>query len=95
LLRAVGASNRYLLANIALQVSIVTVAGISVAAVLLVLATRSGVGGLDVSASARTIVTTGAAILALALVASIASMRRVARLDPFAAPQRPAGGGLA
>ena len=91
LLRAVGASNRYLLANIALQVTIVTVAGIAVASVLLVLATRNGSGGLDVSASPRTIVTTGAAILALALVASIASMRRVARLDPFAATRRQAG----
>jgi putative ABC transport system permease protein len=95
LLRAVGASNRYLLANIALQVTIVTVAGIAVASVLLVLATRSGSGGLDVSASPRTILTTGAAILTLALVASIASMRRVAGLDPFDATQRQAGGGLA
>jgi len=95
LLRAVGASNRYLLANIALQVAIVTVAGIAVAAGLLVLATRGGSGGLDVSASPRLILTTGASILVLALLASVASMRRVAKLDPFAATQRQAGGGLA
>jgi len=95
LLRAVGASNRYLLANIALQVAIVTVAGIAVASLLLVLATRGGSGGLDVSADPRLILTTGASILALALLASLASMRRVAQLDPFEATQRQAGGGLA
>ncbi|MGZ5345445.1 MAG: FtsX-like permease family protein [Actinomycetota bacterium] len=95
LLRAVGASNRYLLANIALQVTIVTVAGIAVASLLLVLATQGGSGGLEVSADPRLILTTGASILALALLASLASMRRVAKLDPFAATQRQAGGGLA
>jgi len=95
LLRAVGASNRYLLANIALQVTIVTVAGIALASVLLVLATRGGSGGLEVSASPRLILTTGASILVLALLSSVASMRRVAKLDPFEATQRQAGGGLA
>lgn len=95
LLRAVGASSRYLLANIALQVTIVTVAGVAIASFLLVLATRGGSGGLEVSASPRLILTTGAAILALALISSVASMRRVAKLDPFGATQRQAGGGLA
>jgi putative ABC transport system permease protein len=95
LLRAVGASSRYLLANIALQVTIVTVAGVAIASFLLVLATRGGSGGLEVSASPRLILTTGAAILALALISSVASMRRVANLDPFGATQRQAGGGLA
>ncbi|HET6715088.1 MAG TPA: ABC transporter permease [Actinomycetota bacterium] len=95
LLRAVGASSRYLLANIALQVTIVTVAGVVIASLLLVLATRGGSGGLEVSASPRLILTTGAAILVLALISSVASMRRVAKLDPFGATQRQAGGGLA
>ena len=95
LLRAVGASSRYLLANIALQVTIVTVAGVAIASFLLVLATQGGSGGLEVSASPRLILTTGAAILALALISSVASMRRVAKLDPFRATQRQAGGGLA
>ena len=95
LLRAVGASSRFLLANIALQVTIVTVAGVAIASFLLVLATQGGSGGLEVSASPRLILTTGAAILALALISSVASMRRVAKLDPFRATQRQAGGGLA
>lgn len=95
LLRAVGASSRYLLANIALQVTIVTVAGVALASFLLVLATQGGSGGLEVSASPRLILTTGASILALALISSVASMRRVAKLDPFGATQRQAGGGLA
>lgn len=94
LMRAVGASTRFLLANIALQVAIVTVIAIAIAAGLLWLATRGGSGGLDVSVDIGLVVRTGAAILALALVASVASMRRVARLDPFAATQRRAGGGL-
>jgi putative ABC transport system permease protein len=95
LLRAVGASSGYLLVNIALQVTIVTVAGIALASVLLVFATQGGSGGLEVSASPRLILTTGASILVLALLSSLASMRRVAKLDPFAATQRQAGGGLA
>ena len=48
---AVGASSRYLLANIALQVTIVTVAGVAIASFLLVLATQGESGGLEVSAS--------------------------------------------
>jgi len=94
LLRAVGASTWFLLANIALQVAIVAVAGIALAAGLLWLATRGGSGGLEVTADPSLILRTGAAILVLALVSSIASMRRVARLDPAAATQRQAGGGL-
>jgi hypothetical protein len=76
-------------------VAIVTVVGVVVASLLLVLATRGGAGGLQVSAEPRLILTTGASILGLALLASLASMRRVARLDPFGATQRQAGGGLA
>jgi putative ABC transport system permease protein len=95
LLRAVGASSRYLLGNIALQVTIVTVAGIAIASVLLVQATRGGSGGLAVTVNPSQVLATGAAILVLALLASVASMRRVARLDPFAATRRQAGGGLA
>ena len=94
LLRAVGASTWFLLANIALQVAIVAVAGIALAAGLLWLATRGGSGGLEVAADPSLILRTGAAILVLALVSSVASMRRVAHLDPAAATQRQAGGGL-
>lgn len=94
LLRAVGASTGFLLGNIALQVAIVAVAGVGLAAGLLWVATRNGSGGLDVSADPGLILRTGVAIVALALIASVASMRRVARLDPSAATQRQAGGGL-
>jgi putative ABC transport system permease protein len=94
LLRAVGASTWFLLSNIAVQVSIVTLTGIALAAGLLWIATRGGSGGLEVTADPGLILRTGAAILALALLSSVASMRRVARLDPAAATQRQAGGGL-
>ena len=94
LIRAVGASTGFLLATIALQVVLVTVIAIVIAAALLWLATSGGSGGLDVSVDIGLVVRTGSAILALAFVASVASMRRVSRLDPFAATQRRAGGGL-
>jgi putative ABC transport system permease protein len=95
LLRAVGASTWFLLANIAVQVSIVALAGSAVAAGLLWIATREGSGGLDVTADPNLILRTGAVILVLALLSSVASMRRVARLDPAAATLPQAGGGLA
>ena len=67
---------------------------LALAAGLLWLATRGGSGGLEVAADPSLILRTGAAILVLALVSSVASMRRVAHLDPAAATQRQAGGGL-
>ena len=87
--------HRFLLANIALQVAIVAVAGIAPRrGCSLVLATE-GERRPRGPADPGLILTTGAAILVLALVASLASMRRVAELDPGAATQRQAGGGLA
>ena len=94
LLRAVGASNGYLLRNLAIQVAIVTVMGIAIATGLLYLATASSSTALQTTVDPMSVLTTGGLILVLALCASIGAMRRVARLDPFAATQRQAGGGL-
>jgi putative ABC transport system permease protein len=94
LMRAVGASNGYLLKNLALQVTLVTVAGVGLAACLLVIASATSGTSLSISADPRLVLTTGGSILALALLASVGAMRRVVRLDPAAATQRQAGGGL-
>lgn len=95
LLRAVGASSWYLIRNLALQVTLVTLAGVALAAALLALAASASSDEFPIEADPRLIATTGAAVLALALLASLASVRRVARIDPFTATTRATGGGLA
>jgi len=95
LLRAVGASGAYLIGNLALQVALVTVVGVGVAAGLLAFAAAGSSEDFPIEADPGLIVTTGGAVLVLALVASLASVRRVTRIDPATATTRPAGGGLA
>jgi putative ABC transport system permease protein len=95
LLRAIGASTGYLLRSLILQVVFVTVGATAIAAGLLVLAAANSSADFQVSADPVLILGTGAAVLVLAIIASIGSIRRVARLDPAAATQRMAGGGLA
>jgi len=95
LLRAVGASAGYLLRNLLLQVLLVTLGGIGVAAGLLALAASVSTPDFPIDADPGLILATGSATLVLALAASIASIRRVRRLDPAGATTRMAGGGLA
>ncbi|HEX6131850.1 MAG TPA: FtsX-like permease family protein [Actinomycetota bacterium] len=96
LLRAVGASSGYLLRNLVAQVVIVIAAGVAIAVGLLLVAARAATTDVfEVRADPGVIAITAAAILALGLVASVASMRRVARIDPATATTRTAGGGLA
>lgn len=95
LLRAVGASTRYLVGALALQVAFVTVVGVAVATALLAVATSGSGTGLEVSVSPRLVLLTGSGVLALALLASLSAMRRILRIEPAAAAARVAGGGLA
>ena len=95
LLRAVGASTGYLLKNLLLQVVLVTVTGTALAGILLVVAAATSSADFRVTADPALIARTGGAVLLLAVVASIGSIRRVARLDATAATTRGAGGGLA
>ncbi len=95
LLRAVGASTPYLIASLTLQVALVTVAGIALASILLAVATSGSGTGLEISVSPRLILLTGSGVLLLALLASLAAMRRVVRIEPEAAATRTTGGGLA
>lgn len=95
LLRAVGASSWYLIRNLALQVTLVTLAGVTFAAALLAIAAAASSDEFPIQADPGLVATTGGAVLVLALLASLASVRRVARIDPFTATTRPTGGGLA
>ncbi len=95
LLRAVGASSGYLVRNLAAQVISVTLAGVVLAAALLGVASVASSEAFPIEADPRLILTTGASVLALALLASLAAIRRVTRIDPATATTRPAGGGLA
>ncbi len=95
LLRAVGASTGYLLGNLLVQVVVVTVIGTALAGGLLALAAATSNAGFQVKTDPVLIVTTGGAVLLLAVAASVGSIRRVARLDPAAATTRGTGGGLA
>lgn len=95
LLRAVGASTGYLLRALLVQVVLVTVAGVVVAGALLAVVASGSSEDFRFEADPALILGVGSAVLVLAMVASLASVRRVARLDPAAATQRMAGGGLA
>ncbi|HET7235500.1 MAG TPA: FtsX-like permease family protein [Actinomycetota bacterium] len=95
LLRAIGASGGYLVRNLAIQVTLVTIGGVGLAAVLLAIAAAASSRDFPIEAEPRLIVTTGLAVLVLALAASIGAIRRVSRIDPASATTRPAGGGLA
>jgi putative ABC transport system permease protein len=95
LLRAVGASGAYLIGNLALQVVLVTAFGVAIAAGLLAIAAAVSSEEFPIEADPGLILTTGGAVLALAMLASLASVRRVTRIDPATATERPAGGGLA
>jgi len=94
LLRAIGASTGYLLRSLVLQVVFVTIGGTAAAGALLVLAAANSSANFAVTADPILILGTGTAVLLLAIIASIGSIRRVAKLDPAAATQRMAGGGL-
>lgn len=95
LLRAIGASTGYLLRSLIVQVVMVVVGATVIAGALLVAASATSSAGFEVSADPLLVVGTGLAVLVLAIVASVGSIRRVARVDPAAATQRMAGGGLA
>jgi putative ABC transport system permease protein len=96
LLRAVGASGGFLLRNLVLQVVLVVGAALAIAVPLTVLAVRGvASSGFSATISPSVVFATSVAILCLGVAAAFGAMRRVARIDPSAATQRLAGGGLA
>lgn len=95
LLRAVGASTGFLLRALLVQVVLVTVVGVALAAGLLTVMAAGSSADFRFEADPALILGIGGAVLVLAMLASLASVRRVAKLDPAAATQRMAGSGLA
>jgi putative ABC transport system permease protein len=96
LLRAVGAGSRYLLFNLVVQVVVVIGLGVALAVGLLLFAAGAASdASFQVRAEPSVVATTSGTLLVLGLMAAVASMRRITRLDPMGATARSAGGGLA
>lgn len=96
LLRAVGASGRYLLGNLVLQVVLVIGVGTLLAVgLLLAAASAASTDVFEVRVEPAVVGITATSILVLGLVTAIGSMRRIARIEPASATARPTGGGLA
>jgi putative ABC transport system permease protein len=83
LLRAIGSPRRPLVLALLIQVVIVVLAG-AVLATLLYWAS-TGWSSLGITVSARPIVVTTSVVLVLALLTSLAAVRRVLRIDPISA----------
>jgi putative ABC transport system permease protein len=94
LLKAIGFDTATLVRSVAVQVLLVTVAGVAIGAGLLGLASLGSSESFPISADPALIGATGATVLVLAFLASIASLRRVARVDPAATVSRPSLGGI-
>jgi putative ABC transport system permease protein len=87
LLRAIGADRGYLTRALLVQVLVVVLGGVVVGAVLLQLAALGSSPSFPIEFDLSTVLTRGAAVTALALLASLAAIRRVLRVDPVAATQ--------
>jgi putative ABC transport system permease protein len=84
LLRAIGAGGGTLVRSLLVQVVVIVVAGGALASLLFFGATKGG-GSLGLTFSAKTVVLTVAAVLALAFLTSLVAVRRVLRIDPIQA----------
>jgi putative ABC transport system permease protein len=85
LLRAIGAPGSILVRALLVQVALIVLAGIAIGAAMLWLASLGSSARFPISFEIGVVVTRGAAIAILALLASLAAVRRVLRLDPVAA----------
>lgn len=84
LLRALGAKPAQLVRNLLVQVVLVVVGGVAIATILLWGASQ-GTRSIGVSVEAGPVLLTGAVVLGLALLASVAAARRVLAIDPIRA----------
>ncbi len=85
LLRAIGASSGELVRSLLVQVLIVMAGAIAVGAAIMFLASLASTQDFPISFDLGIVVTRGVALVLLALVASLAAIRRVLRIDPIAA----------
>jgi putative ABC transport system permease protein len=85
LLRAIGASSGRLVVTLLVQVVMVMLGAIAVGTVVMALASLGSSADFPISLDPGVVVTRGIALMALALLASLAAIRRVLRIDPIAA----------
>jgi len=85
LLRAIGASSGELVRSLLVQVLIVMAGAIVVGAALMFVASLASTPDFPISFDLGIVVSRGAALVVLALIASLAAIRRVLRIDPIAA----------
>jgi putative ABC transport system permease protein len=94
LLRAIGADTRTLVGALFVQVLIVVVLAMGIGAGILALAALGSSPVFPISADPALIARVGGTILVLALLAALVAARRIARIDPIDAVNRPSLGGL-
>jgi len=95
LLRAVGAPVGYLVRALLAQIAFVVAGGLVVGLALTVLAVRGASTGLPIALSPSTAIGSALGVIVLALLGSIVTLLRVARIDPASVVNRPSLGGLA
>jgi putative ABC transport system permease protein len=94
LLRAVGASTGYLMKAILTQIGVVVAGGIVIGVVLTYASVAAASAGLPVSIDVGTSAVLVVAVILLALLGSVFTLVRVARLDPADVVSRQSLGGL-
>lgn len=94
LLRAIGADTRTLVGALFVQVLIVVVLAMAIGAGILMLAALGSSPVFPIQADPALVARVGVTILVLALLAALVAARRIARIDPVDAVNRPTLGGL-
>ncbi len=84
-LRAVGATTGYLAASLVVQVVVMVLLGVIIATALLGVAAFNSSSAFPLRVDARLVGTATLAVLTFSLVASLVSVRRIARVDPVEA----------
>ena len=85
LLRAIGARTGVLATALAVQVLVITGVGVAIGAALAWPLAGRRIGGLTLRFTPTTVIVWAALFLVLALIGTVASLRRVARIDPLEA----------
>jgi hemin transport system permease protein len=95
LLSAVGATGRFLLGNLLLQVVVVIGAALAIAIPLTVLSVSTASdAAFTATVEPRTVIVTATAIVLLGIASALGAMRRIAKIDPADATSPLTGGGL-
>lgn len=84
-LRAVGATTGYLASSLVVQVIVMVLLSVATATALLEVAARNSSSAFPLRVDVRLVVTATIAVLAFSLIASLLSVRRIARADPVEA----------